>query len=166
MISPKQRRQKQLAVVGAIGREHFLTGVRMMYACRYGDALVHFQEAVMLEPHSKGYLSYLGVAVAHAERKYSDAEQLCRRAIEAEYHRPEHYYNLGEVHLLAGRKSDAMKCFNQSLSWNPNFEAAQDALRKLGVRKPPVLPMLSRSHPVNVILGRALRKKARRPLPA
>ena len=166
MISPKQRRQKQLAVVGAIGREHFLTGVRMMYACRYGDALVHFQEAVMLEPHSKGYLSYLGVAVAHAERKYSDAEQLCRRAIEAEYHRPEHYFNLGEVHLLAGRKSDAMKCFNQSLSWNPNFEAAQDALRKLGVRKPPVLPMLSRSHPVNVILGKALRKKTRRPLPA
>src|SRR5690349_1002970 len=102
MISPKQRRQKQLAVVGAIGREHFLTGVRMMYACRYGDALVHFQEAVMLEPNSKGYLSYLGVAIAHAERKYSDAEQLCRRAIEAEYHRPEHYYNLGEVHFLAG----------------------------------------------------------------
>lgn len=166
MISPRQRRQKQLAVVGAIGREHFLTGVRMMYACRYGDALVHFQEAVMLEPHSKGYLSYLGVAVAHAERKYSDAEQLCRRAIEAEYHRPEHYYNLGEVHLLAGRKSDALKCFNQSLSWNPNFEAAQDALRKLGVRKPPVLPMLSRSHPVNVVLGKALRKKTRRPLPA
>jgi len=29
-----------------------------------------------------------------------------------------------------------------------------------------VLPMLSRSHPVNVILGKALRKKARRPLPA
>ena len=167
MISPKQRRQKQLAVVVAIGREHFLTGVRMMYACRYGDALVHFQEAVMLEPNSKGYLSYLGVAVAHAERKYSDAEQLCRRAIEAEYHRPEHYYNLGEVHLLAGRKSDAMKSFNQALSWNPNFEAAQDALRKLGVRKPPVLPMLGRSHPVNVILGKALRKKThRRPLPA
>jgi tetratricopeptide (TPR) repeat protein len=127
---------------------------------------VHFQEAVMLEPNSKGYLSYLGVAVAHAERKYSDAEQLCRRAIEAEYHRPEHYYNLGEVHFLAGRKSDAIKSFNQALSWNPNFEAAQDALRKLGVRKPPVLPMLARSHPVNVILGKALRKKARRPLPA
>src|SRR5262245_47396178 len=109
MISPKQRRQKQLAVVGAIGREHFLTGVRMMYACRYGDALVHFQEAVMLEPNSKGYLSYLGVATARAERKFSDAEQLCRRAIEAEYHRAEHYYNLGEVYLLAGRRSDEIK---------------------------------------------------------
>src|SRR5688572_32584849 len=40
MITPKQRRQKELAVVEAIGREHFQTGVRMMYACRYGDALV------------------------------------------------------------------------------------------------------------------------------
>jgi tetratricopeptide (TPR) repeat protein len=166
MISPKQRRQKQLAVVVAIGREHFLTGVRMMYACRYGDALVHFQEAVMLEPNSKGYLSYLGVAVAHAERKYSDAEQLCRRAIEAEYHRPEHYNNLGEVHLLAGRRAEAIKCYNQALSWNPNYEAALDALRKLGVRRAPVLAILPRSHPVNIVLGRALRKKPRRPLPA
>lgn len=166
MTTPKQRRQKQLAVVGAIGREHFLTGVRMLYACRYGDALVHFQEAVMLEPQCKGYLSYLGVAVARAERKFSDAEQLCRRAIEAEYHRAEHYYNLGEVYLLSGRRSDAIKNYNQALSWNPNFEAARDALRKLGIRRTPVVPALPRSHPLNVILGKALRKKSRRPLPA
>jgi protein O-GlcNAc transferase len=165
MITPKQRRQKQLAVVEAIGREHFQTGVRMMYACRYGDALAHFQEAVLLEPHSKGYLSYLGVAIAHAQRKHGEAEQLCRRALEAEYHRPEHYYNLGEVHLLAGRRAEAIKCYNQALSWNPNYEAAHDSLRKLGVRRAPVLPMLPRSHPVNIVLGRALRKKPRRPLP-
>lgn len=166
MITPKQRRQKQLAVVEAIGREHFQTGVRMMYACRYGDALVHFQEAVMLEPNAKGYLSYLGVAVAHAQRKFGEAEQLCRRALEAEYHRAEHYHNLGEVHLLAGRRGEAIKCFNQALSWNPNHETSQDSLRKLGVRRAPVLPILPRSHPVNIVLGRAFRKKPRRPLPA
>jgi Flp pilus assembly protein TadD len=165
MATPKQRRQKQLAVVGAIGREHFLTGVRMMYACRYADALVHFQEAVVLEPQARGYLSYLGLAVAHAERKFSDAEHMCRRAIEAEYHRPEHYHNLGEVYLLADRRGDAVKSFNQALSWNPSFEASQDALRKLGVRRSPIVPMLPRNHPINVILGRAMRKK-RRPLPA
>jgi tetratricopeptide (TPR) repeat protein len=165
MASPKQRRQKQLAVVGAIGREHFLTGVRMIYACRYGDALTHFKEAVVLEPQARGYLSYLGLAVAHAERKFSDAEQLCRRAIEAEYHRPEHYHNLGEVFILAGRRADAVKSFHQALSWNPSFEASQDSLRKLGIRRAPVLPSLPRSHPINVFLGKALRKKSRRPLP-
>jgi len=164
--TPKQRRQKQLAVVGAIGREHFLTGVRMLYACRYGDALVHFQEAVLLEPQSKGYLSYLGVATARAERKFSDAEQLCRRAIEAEYHRAEHYNNLAEVYLLAGRRSDAIKHFNQALSWNPNFEPARDSLRKLGIRRTPVVPALPRSHPINVLLGKALRKKSRPTVPA
>ena len=167
MSTSKERRQKAQAVVGAIGREHFLTGVRMMYACRYGDALHHFQEAILLEPTAHGYLSYQGVALAHVERKYSDAERLCRRAIESEYHRPEHYFNLGEVHLLAGRRAEAVKCFNQALSWNPAFEAAIDALRKLGIRKPPVVPMLPRSHPVNVLLGKALRgKKQRNPVPA
>lgn len=161
MVTPKQRRQKQLAVVGAIGHEHFMTGVRMLYACRYQDALQHFQEASMLEPNAKGYLSYLGLATAHAQRKFADAEQLCRRAIEAEYHRPEHYFNLGEVFFLSGRKPDAIKCYNQALSWNPGYEPAQDALRKLGVRKPPVLSILPRSHPVNVLLGKTLRRRSR-----
>jgi hypothetical protein len=78
MSNLKDRRERQLAVVGAIGREHFQTGVRMLYACRYGDAL-----------------------------------------------------------------------------------------RKLGIRKPPVLAILPRSHPVNVLLGKALRRKVKqRPLPA
>ncbi|HKW50968.1 MAG TPA: tetratricopeptide repeat protein [Candidatus Eisenbacteria bacterium] len=169
MSTLNDRRQRQLAVVGAIGREHFQTGVRMLYACRYGDALHHFQEAVVLEPHALGYLSYLGLALAHANRKYSDAAQLCRRAIESEYHRPEHYFNLGEVHSLAGRRAEAVKSYNQALSWNPTYEPAQDALRKLGIRKPPVLPILPRSHPVNVLLGKALRRggtKVKRPLPA
>jgi len=157
----KDRRQKQLAVVGAIGHEHFMTGVRMLYACRYQDALKHFQEAAILEPLCRGYLSYLGLATAHAHRKYSDAEQLCRRAIEAEYMRPEHYFNLAEVYHLAGRKADAIKNYNQSLSWNPSFEPALDALRKLGMRRQPVLTALPRSHPINVFLGKTLRKKAR-----
>src|SRR5690348_3706181 len=78
MTTAKERRQKQLAVVGAIGHEHFMTGVRMLYACRYNDALNHFLEASMLEPDARGYLSYLGLATAHAKRKFSDAEHLCR----------------------------------------------------------------------------------------
>lgn len=159
MISPRQRRQRQIAVVGAMGHDQFMAGVRMLYACRYQDALQHFQEAVVLEPQSKGYLSYLGLATAHASRKFSDAEQLCRRAIEAEYHRPEHYYNLGEVYVLAGRKKDAIRAFNQALSWNPSHEAAHDALRRLGVRRPPVVPVLARSHPLNIFLGKALRSR-------
>lgn len=162
MPSARQRRQHQIAVTGAIGHEHFLTGIRLLYACRYRDALNHFQEAVMLEPGAKGYLSYLGLATAHADRKFSDAEQLCRRAIESEYHRPEHYHNLGEVFLLANRRGDAVKAFNQALSWNPSFDASMDALRKLGIRKPPVLPMLPRNHPVNVVLGKALRRGGKR----
>jgi tetratricopeptide (TPR) repeat protein len=158
MISPRQRRMRQVAVVGAMGHDQFMAGVRMLYACRYQDALTHFQEAVVLEPQARGYLSYLGLATAHAQRKFSDAEQLCRRAIESEYHRPEHYYNLGEVYVLAARKSDAIKAFNQALSWNPSYDAAHDALRKLGVRRAPVVPILPRSHPLNIFLGKTFRR--------
>lgn len=162
MSTLRQRRQRQIAVMGAMGHDHFLSGVRFMYACRYADALAHFQEAVVLEPEARGYLSYLGLALAHAERKHSDAEQLCRRSIEAEYHRPEHYYNLGEVLLLANRRAEAIRAYNQALSWNPSYEAAQEALCRLGIRRTPVVPMLARSHPVNVLLGRTLRRRAAR----
>lgn len=166
MATAREKRQKQLAVTGAIGHEYFLTGVRMLYACRYADALEHFKEAVVIEPHAPGYLSYLGLATAHAERKYADAEQLCRRAIEREYHRPEHYHNLGQVFLLAGRRREAVQAFNQALSWNPNHEPSQDALRQLGIRRPPVISALPRSHPLNIFLGKTLRgrkKHSRRP---
>lgn len=159
MVTARERRQKQVAVTGAIGHEYFLTGVRMLYACRYGVALAHFKEAVVMEPHAVGYLSYLGLATAHAERRFADAEQLCRRAIEQEYHRPEHYHNLGQVYLLAGRRREAVQAFNQALSWNPNHEPSQDALRQLGVRRPPVIPALPRSHPLNVFLGKTFRKQ-------
>jgi hypothetical protein len=73
----RQKRQHQVAVSGVVGHEHFMAGVRMLYACRYRDAVNHFQEAIMLEPQAKGYLSYLGLAVAYADRKFSDAEHLC-----------------------------------------------------------------------------------------
>ena len=52
-----------------------------------------------------------------------------------------------------------MKAFNQALSWNPNHEASADCLRKLGIRKPPVVPALPRNHPINIMLGKALRRK-------
>jgi len=78
-----------------------MAGVRMLYACRYRDALNHFQEAVMLEPGAKGYLSYLGLATAHAERKFSDGEQLCRRAIEQGWVRPAR--DLADLHRELAR---------------------------------------------------------------
>jgi hypothetical protein len=59
-----------------------------------------------------------------------------------------------------------VKSYNQALSWNPTYEPAQDALRKLGIRKAPVVPILPRNHPVNVLLGKALHRKVKRPLPA
>ena len=163
MATPRERRQKRLAVTEAIGQEHFQTGLRMLYACRYGDALTHLHEAVVLEPNAPGYLSYLGLATAHAERKYADAEQLCRRAIEREYHRAEHYHNLGEVMLLAGRRREAIQAFNQALSWNPNHEPSRDALRQLGVRRAPVIGALPRSHPINIFLGKTFRRGRREP---
>src|SRR3989442_1691571 len=67
MSTARDKRQRQIAVTGAIGHEHFMAGVRMLYACRYRDAVNHFQEAIMLEPQAKGYLSYLGLALAPAE---------------------------------------------------------------------------------------------------
>src|SRR5437016_13937582 len=156
MSSARDKRQRQIAVTGAIGHEHFMAGVRMLYACRYRDAVNHFQEAIMLEPAAKGYLSYLGLAVAHADRKYNDAEQLCRRSIEIEYHRPEHYHNLGEVFLLANRAKDAIKAFNQALSWNPNYEPPNVPLGSLGAGNPPAVRFLPRSIPTNAIPGKPL----------
>ena len=69
MSTARDRRQRQIAVTGAIGHEHFMTGVRMLYACRYRDAVNHFQEAIMLEPAAKGRPLQAGRALQEVQRR-------------------------------------------------------------------------------------------------
>ena len=131
--------------------ELFEKGVAAAENGNWLAALACFEKFV----HSGGKpasLSYFGVCIARERGQYNKAEALCREAIDKDRDNPVHYLNLGRVYLIQGRKTEAIPIFREGLSHG--FEKRIiDELNKLGTRKKPVIPFLSRDNPINKYLG-------------
>jgi Flp pilus assembly protein TadD len=118
------------------------------------NAIPHFLRAVELNGQNPFYLSYLGVAIAASEQKWEAAEERCFRAVRMKRSQPELYLNLSEVYRLAGKRQDAVQTLLEGLPLTRHDARIVKALRKFGVRKPPVLPFLERTHLLNRELGK------------
>lgn len=102
--------------------------------------------------------SYLGLAKGRVQRKYEEAVQLCRHAIELDPVDPESYLNLAQVYMLTTKRRAALRCLHMGLSMNPGHRRLLAMQDELGKRKGPVLPGLGREHFLNRLLGRVRHK--------
>ena len=66
------------------------------------DALMHARRALGVAPKNPFYLSYTGLLAAVAEKRFGDAETLCREAIGVKCNHAQLYLNLAEVYHQAG----------------------------------------------------------------
>lgn len=82
---------------------------------------------------------------------------LCREAVTAESYNADLYLNLGRVLLGAGRRREGFEILQRGLRLEPEHHGLRRVLQHMGRRKRPVLPFLSRSNPLNVLLGRMSR---------
>jgi Flp pilus assembly protein TadD len=129
------------------GRELLLKG-------RPREALACFEEACRLEPGDARALSHRGLCLALFEGRVEEGIALCRRAVDLEFYRAEHYLNLGKACVRAGRKREAVQAFRQGRTVDPQHAGIVRALEALGVRRRPVLRWLPRGHFLNRQLGR------------
>lgn len=120
----------------------------------YGKALAKLQRAVELDKLNPVYISYLGLLVARATKKHSEAEQLCHTALRLKRTEVQGYLNLAEVYILEGKKSDAVEALTIGLQLTKRDVRLIRALRKLGVRRPPVFPFLERRNFLNRHAGK------------
>lgn len=127
-------------------------------------AVPHLNRAAELDKHNPFYLSYLGLALAWAEKKWDEAEDLCYTAIKKKRDQPELYLNLAEVFRRGGKKADAIDALMEGLPLTKRDPRLLKALAKLGMRRPPVLPFLKRDNLLNRGLGK-LRSKVLKPAP-
>jgi tetratricopeptide (TPR) repeat protein len=104
-------------------------------------------------------LSYFGLCIALVQKKYKDAIDLCKRALELEFYNPEHYINLMKVYVAAGNRKKALETIEAGLKLHPEDETMLHARRSLGVRAKPAVPFLGRSNPINVSLGQSRHAK-------
>jgi hypothetical protein len=100
------------------------------------------------------FYSYLGYGIARCERRVEEGVKLCQHAIKVEFYQPENYLNLARTHLLNGDRRGAVRAIERGLKIDPHHLELLTLEREIGVRRLPVLPFVSRDHPVNRFLGR------------
>jgi predicted Zn-dependent protease len=116
-------------------------------------ALPHMRNASKLEEHNPFYQSYLGVTIARAEKKWSEAERLCDNALRLKRDQPQLYLNLAEVYIAAGRRQDAMETLAMGVKYAQRDARIQRLMNQISSRRRPVVPFLGRKHFVNRSLG-------------
>jgi tetratricopeptide (TPR) repeat protein len=136
--------------------ELFSNGLRLLDEENILGALACFEKAHIQEK-SPIIQSHLAYCIAMERGQISDALALCRAAIEAEPHRPEHYLNLARVYLKAKSKDEAIAALRKGLSFADNRDI-RVLLERLGLRKKPVFSFLPRNSFLNKYLGLLLRQ--------
>ncbi len=131
----------------------FRKALGMMRDGNADEALPHIKRAAELEEHNPFYKSYLGLALARAEQKWAQAEELCDSAMRMKRDQPQLYLNLAEVYLAAGQKQDAIETLVQGLKYAQRDSRVNSMLSKLSSRKRPIIPFLARGHFINRQLG-------------
>ena len=125
------------------------------------DATAAFREAIELDNRQASrsdvnaarYHSFYGLCLCLTRVDIRQALHQCRLAVRLDRYRPECWWNLGRVALSRWRNGEAYRAFSEGLKLQPDHEGLQQELRRLGVRNRPVLPMVVRQHPLNVMLG-------------
>ncbi len=128
-------------------------GPRALDATR--KALAEFPE----DPLMTSYHAYLTATV---DNDYDRAVELCREAVKRlkesgatafDFPYPLFHLNIGRAYLKANMKKDAVESFQKGLSFDPRNRDIVSELKRLGMRKRPIFPSLSRSHPLNKYPG-------------
>lgn len=141
--------------LGVEAREAFERGRHALEAHDPAGALVALRRANALAPEHAQIRSWLGLALALAERDFERARSLCESAAKQEFFNPDLYLNLAKVYLAIGRRPEALRYLRRGQMIDPGHAAIRDAIVELGLRRVPVLPFLPRRHVVNRMLGSA-----------
>jgi Flp pilus assembly protein TadD len=140
----------------------FKRGVELLRDGNAGKAVDYFRSAAESEERNPYYLSFLGLAVARAQRKWAPALELCQAALRLKANESQFYLNLAEVYLAAGRREDAVEVLDSAVKYFRRDTRVNLQRGKLGNRGNPVLPFLDRQHFLNRNLGQLRHRALRR----
>ena len=106
-------------------------------------------------PHHARIRSFYALALARAEKRFSEAVELCNASVKQEFFNPDLYFNAARVYMQFDFKADAIRCLKRGRMIDPANKAIAAMLEELGVRRGPVIRFLPRNHRLNVWLGQA-----------
>jgi tetratricopeptide (TPR) repeat protein len=113
-----------------------------------------FERAHRRDGRDPRFMSWYGVTLVLVERNSSLGIELCDQALRLAGPDPELLLNQARIHLALKQRERAVRAIVRGLELFPGdvrLVAARDAV---GIRRPPVIPFLSRNNPLNRVLGR------------
>lgn len=148
----------------------FRRGLAALFEGDAAGAAELFQAAILTEvqhgvksPQMR-YLSYYGLSRAQAFGATPQSIQACETAARRDFFNPDLLLNLGRVYLLAGKTTKALAAFHRGLELAPRHKGLLAEHKRIDRREPPPLGIVSRSHPLNKMLGK-LRASLRARMP-
>ena len=118
------------------------------------DATALLKRALELDPTHAESLSLYGLCLANRGLEYQRALTSCRQAIRQDPHNVTFQLHMAKVFKQMGDQGSAYKVMLRTWRSHPKHATAAAELARMGVRQPPVLRFLPRSHFCNRYLGR------------
>ncbi|UCG30812.1 MAG: DnaJ domain-containing protein [candidate division WOR-3 bacterium] len=81
------------------------------------------------------YLSYLGLAQVYTKRNQSDGFKKLEHALKKELFNPTMHYNLGLALEFVGKTKEAIRAYQQTLTWDPKHKRARLGIVRLSASK-------------------------------
>lgn len=138
-------------------RELFMKAEECIKRGNYLNGKKCLGKAVKIAPDNPIYLSFFGLCLAMEGQKPL-GRSACAEALRISPSESILYVNLGRVLLEEGRKKEARDMFLKAYKLDKTSAAAALELSGMGIRRPPVLKMLDRRHPLNIYLGKMRHK--------
>jgi Flp pilus assembly protein TadD len=132
----------------------FNLALEQMHRNHFREATRSLREALRMAPDNAHYLSFFGLCLARDTQDFDTAIRLCSRALEQIPHDTVLQVNLGKVFRLKGDNASAYNSFLGAWEENRRHPGPAAELTRMGIRRTPVIPFLSRSSWPNRLLGR------------
>ena len=106
--------------------------------------------------------SYYGLALAmSSQARVSEGARFCEIAIQKEPYQAEHYAMLARIWQAGRNRLKTVQAVDRGLKEIPNSQILLEIRGEIGWREKNPVAFLPRNHPVNVTLGKMMRKKPR-----
>src|SRR5882724_5490376 len=140
----------------------FREGVELLKNEYPQKALVRLRRAFESDKHNPYYISFLGLSLARAQRKWEQASELCEIAVQLRPGEIQFHLNLGEVYASAGLREKALDKLDDATKLFGEDARLRQARSKVEKRRNPLVPFIGREHFLNRELGRLRHRTMKR----
>ena len=124
----------------------FREGVELLKNEYPQKALAKLRRAYECDKHNPYYMSFLGLSIARAQRKWDLASELCETAVQLKPKEIQFYLNLGEVYAASGMRERALDKLDDAVQLFGEDARLRQARSKVQNRRNPILPFFGRAH--------------------